>query len=130
MAKLPSRTCGKPGCLGIIRDDTCSACGPIVRTGWTDDNRGTSKERGYDEAWTRTRKEFILQATLEAATSGVSAYPICELCNTPVVDQIHVDHIVPHKGLDDPMRLDMDNLRITHMRCHMRRTARQRHETQ
>ncbi len=64
--------------------------------------------------------------TREAAVAGVSPFPICELCGKPVVDTIHVDHIVPHKGKDDPLRLDMDNMRVTHMRCHMSRTAKQR----
>ena len=126
MARLPSRTCGKPGCMGIIRDDACSRCGPVKRWGWKDEGRGTPSERGYDDAWKRTRKAFIERKTREAAVAGVSPYPICELCGKPVVGQVHVDHIVPHKGHGDPLRLDMDNLRITHMWCHMSRTAKQR----
>jgi len=64
---------------------------------------------------------------MEAAIAGLSAYPICELCRRPVenVKEIHVDHITPFVGPDDPRRLDMDNLRVTHMRCHMARTAKQ-----
>jgi len=55
-------------------------------------------------------------------------YPICELCQKPVEQraEIHVDHIVPFTGLDDPKRLDLANLRLTHRRCHMQRTARSR----
>ena len=70
---------------------------------------------------------MIEQKTAEAAMAGLSAYPICELCKRPVdhVREIHVDHIVPFDGIDDPRRLDMDNLRVTHMRCHMSRTAKQ-----
>lgn len=129
MVKLLARTCGKPGCMGIIRDDVCGRCGPVKRYGWRDDReRGSSQARGYDEAWQRARKALIEQKTREAAVAGVAPYPICELCGKPVVDQIHVDHIVPHKGKDDPLRLDLENMRITHMRCHMRRTAKQRYE--
>jgi 5-methylcytosine-specific restriction endonuclease McrA len=101
----------------------------VKRYGWKDD-RGTRQERGYDEPWRKARAECIRRKTFEAATSGESAYPICELCGKPVVDrrEIHVDHITPFKGKDDPLRLDHENMRITHMRCHMRRTARQSHE--
>ena len=62
--------------------------------------------------------------------SGISPYPICELCQRPVVSELHVDHIIPHKGLGDPQRLDLENLRVTHMRCHMQRTAKQRNNNQ
>ena len=60
--------------------------------------------------------------------AGWSPYPVCELCNRPVVADLHVDHIVEFEGRDDPLRLDMDNLRVTHERCHMQRTARQSHK--
>ncbi len=132
MARLPSRTCGKPGCMGIIREDVCSRCGPVKRWGWKDDReRGTRQDRGYDEAWLRTRKAFIEQKTREAAVAGVSPYPICELCGKPVVDKrlLHVDHIKPFEGKDDELRLDPANMRITHFKpCHMSRTAKQRRE--
>lgn len=67
---------------------------------------------------------------MEAALSGVSAYPICEMCKQPieVVKEIHVDHIRPFDGVNDPLRLDRDNLRVVHMRCHMRHTAKVRHK--
>jgi len=57
--------------------------------------------------------------------AGLSPYPICELCNKPVMAELHVDHIEPFEGIDDPRRLDMENLRVTHMRCHMRHTAKE-----
>ena len=130
MSKLPARTCGRPGCNGIIRDDVCSRCGPVKRTGWKDDTqRGTRSERGYDNDWLRLRKVFIEQKTYEAAMGGESAYPICELCGEPVRTSLHVDHIVPHAGIGDPLRLDMNNLRITHMRCHMQHTAHHSHDS-
>ncbi len=129
---MVSRTCGKPGCNGIIRDDECAKCGPVKRHGWQDDKiRGTRQDRGYDNEWLKTRKVFIELKTREAAVAGLSPYPICVLCGEPVISKgdLHVDHIVPHKGKSDPLRLDMENLRITHIGCHMSRTAKQRHES-
>lgn len=127
---MTTRTCGKPGCRGVVRDDVCSVCGPVVRTGWKEDRwRGSRIERGYDQAWLDLRRAFIEQKTEEAALLGLSAYPMCDLCKRPVdvVREIHVDHIEPFDGVDDPRRLDIRNLRIMHMRCHMQRTARQAH---
>jgi len=52
---------------------------------------------------------------------------MCELCGQPIVgESIHGDHRKSFSGLDDPLRLDVDNVRLTHMRCHMQRTAKQK----
>ena len=129
MANAPARACGRAGCRGIIREDVCSVCGPRKRGGWQDDaQRGTRHQRGYDAAWVALRRQFILEKTLEAAESGKSLFPICELCGKTVekTPEIHVDHVKAFSGLDDPLRLNRGNLRITHYRCHMRRTAASR----
>jgi 5-methylcytosine-specific restriction protein A len=129
MASAPARTCGRPGCRGIVRDDVCSVCGPRKRGGWQDDaQRGTRHQRGYDAAWVAVRRQFIVAKTIEAAAAGAALFPICELCRQTVekTREIHVDHVRPFRGLDDPLRLDPANLRITHYRCHMRATARAR----
>lgn len=123
-----AKTCGRPGCLGIKRGGVCSSCGHDSkdRCHWQSDKiRGTRQERGYGSDWQATRREFIRRKTLEAALSGVSPYPICELCDQPVEveAEIHVDHIKPHNGLGDPLRLSFGNLRISHLRCHMRLTG-------
>jgi 5-methylcytosine-specific restriction endonuclease McrA len=120
------RHCRKPHCHGLVEEGVCSRCGKVKTHGWRDD-RGTRQQRGYGKDWRKTRAAFIAAKTLEAAMDGLSAYPICVLCNRPVTDEkeIHVDHIQEFHGLDDPLRLDWDNLRITHMRCHMSRTARE-----
>jgi hypothetical protein len=34
-----------------------------------------------------------------------------------------VHHVKEFHGLNDPLRLDRNNLRVTHFRCHMRHTA-------
>ena len=114
MANAPARACGRAGCRGIIREDVCSVCGPRKRGGWQDDaQRGTRHQRGYDAAWVALRRQFILEKTLEAAESGKSLFPICELCGKTVekTPEIHVDHVKAFSGLDDPLRLNRGNLR-------------------
>ena len=121
---MRARTCGKPGCKGIIRDNVCSVCGEVKRSGWRDDRwRGTATNRGYDVVWSRLRRVVIEDATMRAAVRGLSAFPICEICSQPIEDtsEIDVDHIEPFKGRDDPLRLNRDNLRVLHRACHMRR---------
>jgi 5-methylcytosine-specific restriction protein A len=123
MGVAPARTCSKPGCRGIVRESICTICGPQRRGGWQPDaQRGTRHQRGYDAAWVALRKQFILDKTMEAVESGASLFPICQICHNPVEKsgEIHVDHIKAFEGLEDPLRLDAGNLRITHYRCHMR----------
>jgi hypothetical protein len=78
----------------------------------------------------RLRAQVIHEARVAAIEAGVSLHPICSLCNEPIENEreIHVDHIQAFDGPDDPLRLDKSNVRVTHFRCHMRRTARQRRE--
>ena len=126
MASASARTCGRPGCRGVVRSGVCSACGPVVRTSWQAKGRGTRHARGYDAAWARLRAAFIEEKRMEAMQMGISSQPICEMCKQPVPDgQVHVDHTKEFHGKDDPLRLDRSNLRIMHARCHMQRTGRE-----
>ena len=127
MAKAPSRLCSKPGCKGIIRDNTCSLCGS-VRRGWqADTDRGTRQQRGYDAAWTRLRNAFVQQQRLESMQAGIGINPLCAICGVAVRDwELHVDHIRPFNGADDPLRLDPSNLQVTHARCNLSKAAKTR----
>ena len=127
---MTARPCCKRGCTGIIRDDICSRCGQVKKHGWTAYEKQSASSRGYDAAWQKVRAAFIAQKTLEVAMDGISAYPICEMCGKPIYRKkdIHVDHIKPFHGRDDPLRLDMDNLRLMHERCHMAHHGREKHK--
>lgn len=129
---MTSRPCCKHGCTGIIRDGICSKCGQVKTYGWTSYEKQSASSRGYDAAWQKVRAAFIAQKTLEVAMDGISANPLCEMCGKPIYRKrdIHVDHIKPFDGLGDPLRLDVDNLRLLHERCHMSRTAKQGREKQ
>jgi 5-methylcytosine-specific restriction endonuclease McrA len=123
---VPAKLCRKPNCRGIVRECVCSVCGPVKTHGWQDDKqRGSRTQRGYGDDWYRLRAQVIRQKTLEAAQAGLAPYPICALCGKPVMSGLHADHIAGFESIDDPKRLDPANVRITHMRCHMRRTASQ-----
>jgi 5-methylcytosine-specific restriction endonuclease McrA len=50
----------------------------------------------------------------------------CALCGKLITgnrDDVHVDHIVPFRGLDDPLRFDQSNWQLLHPACHSRKTA-------
>lgn len=127
MPSKPLRCCLRAGCKGIVCDDVCSKCGPIKR-GWHRTTKGSRQSRGYDNSWLKVRAAFVQNAFIEAISKGV--YPMCQLCNKPIVSErnVHVDHINGFKGLYDPQRLNVANLRMVHARCHMQRTAKAANE--
>ena len=77
-----------------------------------DRRRGSAQERGYDSTWHDVR------------AIKVEMNPLCEDCEanglTVLVDE--VDHIIPINGKNDPLRLDMENLRSRCKACHTRKT--------
>ena len=74
--------------------------------------RGSAQERGYDSSWHKVREIKVKQN------------PLCEDCEYEglTVPVSEVDHIIPINGLDDPLRLDMLNLRSRCKRCHIKKT--------
>lgn len=78
--------------------------------------RGSAASRGYDYAWQKVRKQALERDN-----------HLCVECLkhdriTPATD---VDHIVPFEGLDDPLRLDLDNLQSLCRSCHNIKTPAQ-----
>jgi 5-methylcytosine-specific restriction endonuclease McrA len=56
----------------------------------------------------------------------------CAICGKLIVGNrknVHVDHIVPFRGLNDPLRLDQTNWQLLHPACHSRKTATDRRGT-
>jgi 5-methylcytosine-specific restriction protein A len=82
---------------------------------------GTSYQRGYDSNWRRLRlaalmrDQFICHAT---DAQGCMKLGIV----TPATE---VDHVIPFEGKDDPLRLDINNLKSLCTECHHRKTATQ-----
>ena len=73
--------------------------------------RGSCVDRGYDWQWMKISKAYR------------EAHPVCEICNDTATDD--VDHIIPFKGLDDPLRTAWDNLQAACRPCHNRKTRQQ-----
>lgn len=77
------------------------------------DDRRSAHQRGYDSAW----KRLSLRCR--------RAHPLCEHCHQQgrVVPVQLVDHIIPIRGPDDPLRLDERNLQSLCRRCHTIKTS-------
>ena len=125
MPSAPGKLCNRNGCRGIVRGRVCSVCGPrpAPGSGWkANGQQGTRQERGYDAAWYRLRAAVIQERKL--AGGGVV---VCEACGEPIVNQsIHADHRREFHGLDDPLRLDAENVQLLHEKCHMSRTSKRK----
>jgi 5-methylcytosine-specific restriction enzyme A len=100
----PLRPCSSPGCPNLVAHGYC----PTHRTG----QHGNSRERGYDTAWDKLRKVVRAEE------------PLCRMCLAVGMIEAtrQVDHIVPFRGLDDPLRLDRSNLQGLCATCHGRKT--------
>ena len=127
MPSKPLTMCRTPGCRSLCKGGLCDACkaksGTSGKTNWRDDKvRGTRTQRGYGYDWLRLRKRKL------------KANPFCEECerkaeaeglvSTVLAEEVH--HKVPFKGINDPLRLDWDNLESLCRACHGRRTARRK----
>lgn len=81
-------------------DGEACACGNKKRAwGWRED-RGTRKQRGYDDAWLKLRVAYLVRQ------------PWCEDClregRSMLAQQVH--HRTGFAGTHDPKRLDWNNL--------------------
>ena len=104
MPLRPPRRC--PGCHQLV-DGSCRTC-----SRQTSRRRGTRQEQGYDEDWLRLRQWHL------------AGNPLCLYCErngrlTPA-DQVH--HRDPFATLEDPRRLDPDNLESVCISCHAKIT--------
>lgn len=111
MPGKPKRLCIQSGCSGLY-DPATRTCNKCSKKG-ENKRHGTRQERGYDERWIRLRKR------------KKAANPLCEKCerngHTTLMDEVH--HIVPFRGLGDPLRLDWDNLESLCKPCHVKASA-------
>jgi 5-methylcytosine-specific restriction protein A len=115
MPCAPKRPCSQPGCMKL----NCVEHAKAKRQAWqkrTDSRRGSAHYRGYDQTWKSLRDWFIRENPL---------------CRDPfklhvgiVTAGMEVDHITPFKGIDDPLRLDWNNLQSLCSTCHKYKTAK------
>ena len=77
-----------------------------------DKRRPNASRRGYNSAWSRARKAYIIR------------HPICAVCGKPATD---IDHIIPHKG-DKTLFWDSTNWQPLCHECHARKTYEENRE--
>ena len=99
----PLQPCAQPGCHVIGRSVRC----PKHETS-RNAARGTTSERGYNDAWPRLRAMHLADE------------PLCRPClqSGRTTAATEVDHIVPFTGIHDPLRLDDSNLQSICRQCH------------
>lgn len=71
-------------------------------------DRGTAAERGYGPDWQALRERHLEQN------------PLCAPCERAglATAATTVDHVIPFRGIDDPLRLDDTNLESQCSTCH------------
>jgi len=74
--------------------------------------KGTKQARGYGGTWERLSKQVRAEE------------PVCQICGD--APSTEVDHIEPFDGVDDPLRLDRENLQAVCSACHNKKTRGQR----
>lgn len=100
-APRPCARCAKVGC----------AC-RTSRRAIFERSRKTAAQRGYGWKWQQYRVSFLARN------------PLCRMCMDDgyVVAANEVDHVIPHKGSDDPLFWDVNNHQALCKPCHQRKT--------
>ena len=106
----PLKRCSVIGCSARV---DAGRCEPHRRA--HEQHRGSRHERGYDHAWDMYRAWHLTRE------------PLCRFCKQggKVMPANEVDHIRAFRGLNDPLRLDPQNVRSLCSTCHARRTRQQ-----
>jgi len=102
------RFCASPGCPVKVPQGYCTYC-----RGLRNRAKGSATQRGYGADWERVRDAHRIRS------------PFCVECQKEGVTRVmdEVDHIVPFKTLDDPKRLDPNNLQSLCIEHHRRKQA-------
>ena len=114
MPYAPLKPCSTPQCPARVARRNASKCAACLKEHGREDRarRGSSTARGYDRVWRKKARQYLAE------------HPVCECeleaCYEPSVE---VDHIIPFAGIDDPLRLDDDNLQALAKACHSKKTA-------
>ena len=113
MPELIPKPCRSPGCPGLTTDRYClKHLNQRPREKRYRDQRPSAHARGYDRAWNKARRLFLLDN------------PLCIRCADRhlIVEATVVDHIEPHRG--DRMKFwDRENWQALCKRCHDKKTA-------
>lgn len=112
MPKKRPHPCNNPGCPQTTSSRFCPEH-TKQNNKYTDSMRGSRIERGYDNNW------------LKLSRWHKKNNPLCVICLRDGIlsPTEEVDHIIPFKGIDDPLRLDETNLQSLCKSCHSKKTA-------
>jgi 5-methylcytosine-specific restriction enzyme A len=113
MAQQAKKICCYAGCGTLTYARYCSRHAKPEYTR-SPDYRGSAASRGYDAKWNKLRNIYIMHN------------PLCVHCEAQGKTKAaqDIDHRLPFQGIDDPLRLDWDNLQSLCRQCHSRKTAR------
>lgn len=108
----PPKPCNHPGCPALVHKGAVCARHKKERTRTTDARRGSAHARGYTRGWEKYRRWYLRR------------HPVCVEpgCTYPATE---VDHIIRHKGQDDPLFWDESNHQALCKSCHSRKTGRE-----
>lgn len=106
MPRKPLKPCKHSGCPELTENRFCEK-----HRKQNEGDRGSAKERGYDDRWRVARKRFL------------KANPLCVECLKVdrLVEATVVDHIIPHRG-DKKLFWDESNWQALCKSCHDRKT--------
>jgi 5-methylcytosine-specific restriction protein A len=101
-----------PGCPALVESGHARC--PVH----SKDLRLSRTKRGYDERWIRLRAAFMREP----------AHQLCAHCHARGRIELatECDHVIPFRSMDDPRRLDPNNLQPLCATCHRQKTARQK----
>lgn len=77
--------------------------------------RGSSASRGYDRQWRKYRQAYLAE------------HPLCVACQRDgrLTAALHIDHVKPVDGQDDPLFWEESNHQGLCASCHSQKTARE-----
>lgn len=109
MPHRPRTMCKHPGCPELVSYGE-KYCGNHKGLHKNDD-RESSKERGYDSAWAKARKRYLV------------THPLCVKCKEAGRYEMAtvVDHIIPHRG-NKTLFWDESNWQGLCKSCHDKKT--------
>jgi len=139
MPKSAPKACSTPGCAGYAKyRGKCEKCGKQAN-----EQRGTSKERGYDADYRRLRPLCFQRDEWRCVDCGwepeiVRIYRLGALGLPPTSvaleglrlafnrneRHLHADHIIPIEERPE-LRLVLDNLATRCNECHSRKTSKE-----
>lgn len=87
--------------------------------------RLSARKAGYDGVWQRFREHFAtIVIPVCGAKLGGTETEYC--CGKSLPSRfMHLDHLVPFDGIDDPLRLDESNLAWRCISCHSKKTCKE-----